>query len=98
MWSLVLGDDNRLNHDGLDRLVARAGLHRLDRLDNLHALDDLAEDRVLGRGRVVKVVEEGVVLGVDEDLRAARVGHARVSHRQCAGLVGELAHEPVRVR
>jgi len=31
-------------------------------------LDDLSEDGVLGRGGLVHVVEERVVLGVDEDL------------------------------
>jgi hypothetical protein len=32
--------------DGLDRLVARGGLHLLDLLDDIIALEDLAEDDV----------------------------------------------------
>ena len=58
----VLGDLNGGDDDRLNRLVARAGLDALDRRDDVHALDNLPEDRVLRRGRRVKIVEEGVVL------------------------------------
>ena len=51
---------------------------------------------VLRRRRVVEVVEERVVLRVEEELRAAAVGGARVGHRDRADLVRQLADELVR--
>ena len=53
------------------------------------------EDRVLGGGAVVEPIEEGVVLGVDEELRATRIGRAGVGHGQGADLVGELGRQLV---
>jgi hypothetical protein len=50
----------------------------------------LLAHRVLGRRRRVKVVEEGVVVGIDEDLRAARVGLSSVGHRERAHRVRDL--------
>ena len=57
---------------------------------------NLAEDGVLRRRRVVEVVEERVVLRVQEELRAAAVGGARVGHGDRADLVRQLADELVR--
>ena len=47
----------------------------------------LLAHRVLGRRRRV---EEGVVVGIDEDLRAARVGLSSVGHRERAHRVRDL--------
>jgi len=92
----ILSDLDRRNDHRLNRLITLTGRRRLDRLDDVHTLDDLAEDWVRRGRALVEVVEEIVVDGVDEDLRAARVGHARVRHRDCAGLVGDLADELIR--
>ena len=62
------------------RISARASLWRFL----------LLAHRVLGRRRRVKVVEEGVVVGIDEDLRAARVGLSSVGHRERAHRVRDL--------
>src|SRR4051795_6346871 len=53
------------------RVLGSAAVLRVQHVDDVHAFDDLAErNKALG-------VEEGVVLVVDEDLRAAAVGTAR---------------------
>ena len=45
---------------------------------------------MLGRGGLVKVVQEGVVDSVDEELAPSRVGLASVRHGNGEWLVGEL--------
>ena len=87
--SSLLSDDNGLDDDRLLGFVAGPGGRALDRLDDVHALDHLPKDRVLRRRRGVEVVEEVVVDGIDEDLRAARVGLASVRHADGARLVGD---------
>ena len=90
-------DDDRLHDDRRHRPVAHrlVGRRRADRLDDVHALDHLAEDGVLRRRARVEVVEEVVADEVDEDLRAAGVGLARVRHRERAGVVGDLGDQLV---
>jgi len=76
-----LDDRHALHDDGRLRSVARPRGDTLDGLHDLETLDDLSENGVLGGRRAVKVVEECVGVRVDEELRAARVGLARVGHR-----------------
>ena len=59
-----------------------------------HRVDALAKDRVLRLSRR-EPVEEIIVDRVHEKLGAARVGRARVGHRQGAGLVGQLRRKLV---
>lgn len=58
---------DRLHNNGLDRLVAWAGLDILNGFDDVQTLSDLAKDRVLGGRASVEVVEEAVVGCVDEE-------------------------------
>lgn len=57
--------------------------------DHIHARDHTAKDGVLGGSRLVEKVQEGVVDGVDEELRSARVGLTSVSHGESSGLIAE---------
>ena len=68
----------------------RTSLGVVDGVDDIHTRRHLAEDNVLGRGGAVKEIQEGVVLGVDEELRSAGLGLAGVGHGEGADLVTEL--------
>ena len=59
------------SRDALHRYVGSVlcGCTVVDLHDDVLALHHLAEDGVLGRGGLVEEIEEGVVHGVDEELR-----------------------------
>jgi hypothetical protein len=54
----LVGDGNGVHHHRLDRLVVAISVHTLDVVHNVHAAYNLAENRVLGWGGLVKPVEE----------------------------------------
>ncbi len=54
-----------------------------------YSLTYLPKDRVSRRSAVIKPVEEGVVVHVDKELAATRLGTSRVGHRQGARGIGE---------
>mmetsp|Transcript_48814 Transcript_48814/g.135438 ORF Transcript_48814/g.135438 Transcript_48814/m.135438 type:complete len:200 (+) Transcript_48814:460-1059(+) len=94
-WSLHL-DSNRHHLNRRDRaVVLRLDLRDLHHHVERSLVDALAEDGVLRLARR-EPVEEVVVDGVHEELRAARVGGASVGHRQRAGLVRDLRRVLVR--
>lgn len=64
-------------HRGKRAVIAVAS-HFVDGHHHIHSLRDAAKDRVLGRSRLVKEVQEAVVHSVDEELRTTGVWRASV--------------------
>ena len=54
-----------------------------------YSLTYLPKDGVSGRRAVIEPVEEGVVVHIDKELAATRLGTSRVGHRQGTRGIGE---------
>src|SRR5262249_20891113 len=90
---LALGPLGRFNDDVLLGHVLMtaltAGADDLDLVHHVHAGDHLAEDAVADAILGLGLVEEGIVLDVDEELRRGAVGFIGAGHGQGAALIGQ---------
>src|SRR5471032_211566 len=79
------GDDERIFERRVLVLFARAGAHARNRVDYIEALGDAAEHRVAVLA--LRMIEEGIVGQVYEELRGCTVDVIGARHRQRAALV-----------
>ena len=86
---LALVDHNFDHLHWLGRTITAVGRRALDLLYDVEARGDLAKDWMTGV-TWGEPVEVRIMTGIDEELAAAAVGHARVRHRQSTGLVRDF--------
>src|ERR1700694_1060763 len=67
-WPFLFGPANRLDDHVLHRHILCAGFHGADLVNDVLALDHLAENAIPGLERIVRLVEEVVVLQIDVEL------------------------------